>query len=72
MVELCIDGTSCQACDFELCCVSVRLCRQSWSHVGLAGAEAGGGELAFITPQASLHEHIVGAQTMTVEYLENV
>ena len=31
-----------------------------------------GGELAFITLQASLHEHIVGAQTMTIEYLENV
>lgn len=31
-----------------------------------------GGELAFITLQASLLEYIVGAQTMTTEYLENV
>lgn len=34
MGELCIDGTSCQACDFELCCVSARLRCQSWSHAG--------------------------------------
>lgn len=35
MVELRIDGTSCQACDFELCFISVRLYRQSWSHEGI-------------------------------------
>lgn len=55
MVELCIDGTSCQACDFELCRVSMRLHHQSWSHVGTAEAwVAAGREPESIMTQASL------------------
>lgn len=75
MVELCIDGTSCQACDFELCCVSMRARAGGDGAVvlcgGLCWVAVGGVVCVRNATSLNVCEHIVGTQAIFVECLED-